>query len=113
MNKMYYLLYIITPTLGLLKNYIKNKQCDFAIYIRSPILYIFFHNLLHIWETPNIVLKTLIFERWFWFLDKILFNWSNNTYQINKEKYIKKYGLVYKDNKKVTISDEISVCTSK
>jgi len=43
----------------------------------------------------NIVLKTLISERWFFFIYKTLISMKNNDYIKNKEKYIKKYGLSY------------------
>tara|TARA_B100000686_G_C16679919_1_gene911322 strand:- start:348 stop:509 length:162 start_codon:yes stop_codon:yes gene_type:complete len=41
------------------------------------------------------VLRTLISERWFFFIYKTLISIKNNDYIKNKEKYIKKYGLKY------------------
>tara|TARA_B100000768_G_C11085665_1_gene292755 strand:+ start:490 stop:660 length:171 start_codon:yes stop_codon:yes gene_type:complete len=43
----------------------------------------------------NIVWRTLIFERWYFFIDKSIISLWNNDYLKNKDKYIKKYGLIY------------------
>jgi len=90
-----YILYLITPTLGLLRNYSKYKQCNFKIFMRTPITYCLFHFLICLWGTKNIILKTLIAERWFFLYYKSLKSIINNDYKKNKEKYIKKYGLIY------------------
>ena len=89
------LLYAITPTLGLLRNYIKYKQTRFIIFIRTPIIYVFFHSLFCLMGYRNIVWRTLIFERWYFFIDKSIISLWNNDYLKNKDKYIKKYGLIY------------------
>ena len=89
------LLYTITPTLGLLRNYIKYKQTRFIIFIRTPIIYVFFHSLFCLMGYRNIVWRTLIFERWYFFIDKSIISLWNNDYLKNKDKYIKKYGLIY------------------
>ena len=39
-------LYLVTPLLGFLKNYSKYKQINFYVFIRTPILYFFIHNIL-------------------------------------------------------------------
>jgi hypothetical protein len=86
------LLYLITPLLGLLRNYIKYKKLNFLLFIRTPTTY-FFINLFFQYNT---VWQTLIYERWFFFIYKMLLSVYNNDYITKKEKYIKKYGLKYK-----------------
>ena len=98
------LLYTITPTLGLLRNYIKYKQTRFIIFIRTPIIYVFFHSLFCLMGYRNIVWRTLIFERWYFFIEKSIISLWNNDYLKNKDKYIKKYGLTYKNDKKVSLN---------
>ena len=100
------LLYTITPTLGLLRNYIKYKQTRFIIFIRTPIIYVFFHSLFCLMGYRNIVWRTLIFERWYFFIEKSIISLWNNDYLKNKDKYIKKYGLTYKSDKKVSFNVE-------
>ena len=99
------LLYTITPTLGLIRNYIKYKRCKFIIFIRTPIIYVFFHSLFCLMGYRNIVWRTLIFERWYFFIEKSIISLWNNDYLKNKDKYIKKYGLTYKNDKKVSFKD--------
>jgi len=47
----------------------------------------------------NIILKTLIVERWYFFIEKSIISLWNNDYIKNKDKYIKKYGLKYTSDK--------------
>ena len=91
----YILLYTITPTLGLLRNYIKYKRCRFITFMRTPLVYFFFHSLFCFMGCKNIIWRTLIFERWYFFIDKSIISLWKNDYLLNKEKYIKKYGLTY------------------
>ena len=88
---MTYLLYCITPFLGCLRNYIKYKKIEFLIFLRTPMTY-FFINLIF---SPSNVYKTLMYERWFFFLYKSFLSLYNNDYYRKKDKYIKKYGLKY------------------
>jgi len=85
------LLYLITPFLGSLRNYIKYKKLDFLLFIRSPITYFF----INIFFQCNTTWQTLIYERWFFFIYKTILSIYNNDYITKKEKYIKKYGLKY------------------
>ena len=82
------LLYIVTPTLGCLRNYIKYKRCNFITFIRTPIVYTFFHCLFTLMDLTNVVWRTLIFERWYFFIEKSLISIWNNDYIKNKAKYI-------------------------
>lgn len=87
---MYYL-YFITPFLGLSKNYIKYKKTNFFIFIRTPIIYF----LLKQFINNNNIWKILIYERWFFFIFKIIKSYINNDYIKKKKKYILKYKLKY------------------
>jgi len=93
MTKLY--LYLITPFLGMFRNYIKYKRCNLKTFIRTPIVYFFFHSLFCLLGYRNIIFRTLIFERWYWFIEKSIYSIINNDYIKNKDKYTKKYGLTY------------------
>jgi len=84
-------LYLITPLLGIIRNYIKYKQIKVLMFLRTPVTY-FMINL--IFQNQNIW-KTLMFERWFFFIYKSLLSLYNDDYNVKKTKYIKKYGLKY------------------
>jgi len=85
------LLYLITPFLGTLRNYIKYKRIKLLLFLRTPITY-FMINL--IFQNQNIW-KTLMFERWFFFIYKSLLSLYNDDYNVKKQKYIIKYDLKY------------------
>ena len=87
---MFYL-YFLTPFLGCLRNYVKYKKLKFLLFIRTPLTYLFINILFNhknIW-------KTLMYERWFFFIYKTFLSIYNNDYIKKKEKYIKKYNLSY------------------
>ncbi len=84
-------LYLITPLLGTLRNYVKYKQIKLLLFIRTPITY-FLINLIF---QCNSVWKTLIYERWYFFIYKTILSIYNDDYNKKKDKYIKKYGLKY------------------
>lgn len=84
-------LYFITPLLGCLKNYVKYKQLDFLIFIRTPLLYFLIINLF----SHDNIYKILIYERWTFFIYKTCLSLYRNDYINKKKKYIKKYGLKY------------------
>ncbi len=85
------ILYLVTPLLGSLKNYIKYKQFKIHLFIRTPFIYLFFSLIL---KEKNIW-KLLIYERWFLFVFKTILSIYRDDYNIKKDKYIKKYGLKY------------------
>ena len=87
---MFYL-FFLTPILGFIRNYIKYKQFKLLVFIRTPILYFFIHLFL-----KNNIWKILIYERWFFFIYKSIKSIIKNDYKNKREKYIKKYGLIYK-----------------
>ena len=84
-------LYLITPFLGTLRNYIKYKRIKILLFLRTPITYLMI-NLL--FQNQNIW-KTLMFERWFFFIYNSLLSLYNDYYNVKKQKYIIKYGLKY------------------
>ena len=87
------MLWLVTPLLGSIKNYVKYKQFKVLIFLRTPLLYIFIFLLIQ--ETN--IWKLLILERWFLLLYKSILSLYRNDYINKKEKYILKYGLEYKD----------------
>ena len=87
------LLYLITPLLGSFRNYIKYKQIKLLMFLRTPITYFFINT---VFQTNN-VWKTLVFERWFFFIYKSFLSIYNDDYKKKKNKYILKYNLKYKD----------------
>ena len=84
-------LYLITPFLGSLKNYVKYKRFNILVFLRT--LYIYFILKLSI-QTNNIWI-ILMLERWFFFVFKIIKSIINNDYNNKKQKYIEKYKLIY------------------
>ena len=85
------LLYLVTPLLGSLRNYIKYKQIKLFMFLRTPITYLFINILFQ----KNNIWKTIVFERWFFFIYKSLLSLYNDDYNQKKEKYIVKYKLKY------------------
>ena len=89
------ILYTLTPIFGALRNYVKYKQFQIKLFIRTPITYYVFHTILKFIKCNNIVLYTLIIERWYFLFYKTILSIINDDYNINKEKYQNKYGLIY------------------
>jgi hypothetical protein len=86
-------LYLVTPFLGSLKNYVKYKRFNLLIFIRTFYIYL----LLHLFFKPDNQWMILILERWFFFMFKIIRSILRNDYESKKQKYIKKYNLTYND----------------
>lgn len=84
-------LYLITPILGSLKNYVKYKRFNILVFLRT----------LYIYSILKLVIQTdnkwiiLMLERWFFFLFKIIRSIINDDYNNKKQKYIEKYRLIY------------------
>ena len=84
-------LYLVTPILGSLKNYVKYKRFNTFIFLRT--LYIYF--ILNLAIQTNNTWLILMLERWFFFVFKIIKSIINNDYNNKKQKYIQKYKLIY------------------
>ena len=84
-------LLFITPFLGSLKNYVKYKKFNSIVFIRSFYIYIF---SILCFQKANIWM-ILIFERWFFFIFKILRSFYRDDYHTNRVKYTKKYNIKY------------------
>lgn len=89
------IIFFITPILGAIRNYSKYKQFKLTLFIRTPITYFLIYNLLKIYYQKNMILYTLILERWYFLIYKTLISVFNDDYNIKKNKYIKKYNLKY------------------
>lgn len=85
------LLYLITPLLGTLRNYIKYKKIKLLMFLRTPFTYFF----INIFFQNNNIWKTLMFERWFFFIYKSFLSLYNDDYRKKKKKYMIKYNLKY------------------
>ena len=84
-------LYLITPLLGSLKNYVKYKRFSLLIFIRTFFVYL----ILHLFIQTNNKWMILIFERWFFFIFKIIRSIYRNDYMRNRIKYETKYKIIY------------------
>ena len=91
------LYFLITPTLGSIKNIIKYKQFDSKLFMRTPIITFIIYSILNLYDIDNIILLSIIFERWLMFIYKIIMAYINDDYNKKKEKYKLKYNLKYKD----------------
>jgi len=89
------LLYAVTPVSGFLKNYVKYKRVNLGIFARTPIIYVILDRVLSYYRIKNIVLWTLILERWIFFYLKIFRSYYGNQYWVRRDKYEKKYNLTY------------------
>ncbi len=86
---------MIIPVLGALKNYVKYKRVSLLLFLRTPIIYSVFYTYLWIFKIKNKISLTIIYERIFMFLYKIIYSLLTDSYHKNKLKYIKKYNILY------------------
>ena len=102
MEKIYFLLIFITPTLGMFRNYNKYKKINKRLFLRTPFLILVIYNLMLYrgYQDKNIFYLSLIMERWLLLFSKGLYSYYNNDYLKKKEKYKIKYGIKYELNKK-------------
>ena len=84
-------IYLITPLLGSLKNFVKYKRFNIFNFIRTPFIYF----LLMLTDDTINKWRILIYERWFFFIYKTFISIYNDDYNEKKDKYIKKYNLKY------------------
>jgi len=91
-------LFLITAILGFIKNYIKYKKVSFCLFIRTPLLCLCIYFIIkdHI-ENP--ILCSIILERWILLIYKSIKSYIDNDYIKKKEKYKKKYNLIYLNEK--------------
>ena len=87
--------YLVIPILGFCKNYVKYKKTSFLIFWRTPLLNIFFESILRYLSYKRTVLLSIIWERIFFFVFKIVRSYMNDDYNRKKKKYMKKYGIKY------------------
>lgn len=86
---------LIIPILGAVKNYVKYKRVSLLLFLRTPVIYSIFYTFLWIRKYKNKISLTIINERIFMFLYKIIYSLLTDTYHKNKLKYIKKYNILY------------------
>ena len=84
-------LYLVTPILGSLKNYIKYKHFNTLVFLRTIYIYL----VLHLSIQTNNTWMILMIERWFFFIFKIIRSIYRNDYIRNRKKYETKYKLIY------------------
>ena len=84
-------LYLVTPILGSLKNYIKYKNFNTLVFLRTLYIYL----VLHLSIQTNNTWMILMIERWFFFAFKIIRSIYRNDYIRNRKKYETKYKIIY------------------
>ena len=90
--------FLITAILGLIKNYVKYKAISFSLFIRTPLLCILIYILIKD-KIDNPILWSIILERWFLLIFKSVKSYIDDDYNKKKEKYKKKYNLIYLNEK--------------
>ena len=85
----------LIPVLGCAKNYVKYKRISPLLFIRTPVLYILIHFYLTLFKYKNRICLTIINERIFMFIYKIIVSLWKDTYNKKKLKYEKKYNIKY------------------
>lgn len=94
---------LIIPSLGALKNYVKYKRLSILLFLRTPVIYSFIYTYLRLLNYKNKVILTIVNERIFMFIYKIIYSLLTDSYHKNKLKYIKKYNILY--NSKECLKD--------
>ena len=90
-----YILFFITSVLGATKNYMKYKQFNIILFLRTPFVCTIIYNLIKfmIVNKSILFLSTLILERWIMFIYKIIYSFIDDSYGKKKNKYIVKLQL--------------------
>ena len=86
---------LIIPVLGALKNYVKYKRVSILLFLRTPFIYTFIYSYLRLFKYKNKIILTIVNERIFMFIYKIIYSLLTDSYHKNKLKYIKKYNILY------------------
>ena len=96
---------LIIPVLGAAKNYVKYKRLSLLLFLRTPVIYSFIYAYLRLLNHNNKVILTIVNERIFMFIYKIVYSLLTDSYHKNKLKYIRKYNILY--NSKECLKDLI------
>ena len=88
-------LFCITPILGIIRNYCKNKQINKYLILRSNIIYLVCIYFFKFIQYNYSIYEILIYERWIMFCIKIIISIYNDDYNTKKQKYIQKYNIKY------------------
>ena len=88
-------IYFITAILGCMRDYSKTKNISILKFLRTPIIIFLIDFILKIFNINNSILKAIIFERWLFLILKMFLSYYNNDYYNKKEKYKKKYKMIY------------------
>ena len=86
---------LIIPVLGAVKNYVKYKRVSVLLFLRTPFIYTFIYSYLRLFKYKNKIILTIVNERIFMFIYKIIYSLLTDSYHKNKLKYIKKYNILY------------------
>ena len=86
---------LIIPVLGALKNYVKYKRVSLLLFLRTPFIYSFIYTYLKLLNYKNKVIMTIVNERIFMFIYKIIYSLLTDKYHLKKLKYIRKYNILY------------------
>ena len=86
---------LIIPVLGALKNFVKYKRVSLLLFCRTPFIYSFIYSYLRLFKYKNKIILTVVNERIFMFIYKIIYSLLTDSYHKNKLKYIKKYNILY------------------
>ena len=70
------------------QNYVKYKRVNALVFVRTPVLYLLIDTVMRRYKVNNIIMWTLILERWFFFGYKILIAYICDYYHKRKQKYI-------------------------
>ena len=91
-------LFLITAILGFIKNYVKYKKISFCLFIRTPLICLCIYLIIKD-RLANPILCSIILERWLLLLYKSIKSIIEDDYHKKKEKYKKKYNLIYLNEK--------------
>ena len=86
---------LIIPVLGALKNYVKYKRVSVLLFLRTPFIYSFIYSYLRLLNYKNKIILTIVNERIFMFIYKIIYSLLTDKYHLKKLKYIRKYNILY------------------
>ena len=91
-------IFLITAILGFIKNYVKYKKISFCFFIITPLICLFIYLIIKD-RLANPILCSIILERWMLLLYKSIKSFIDDDYHKKKEKYKKKYNLIYLNEK--------------